>query len=260
MPFSPNQTLTLCSDFGTADGYAAAMKGSALSVAPELRILDLSHDIPPWDIRRASFALWTAVPLFPPGTVHVVVVDPGVGTDRAALIAVAGDQVIVAPDNGVISLLYRRYPELQAYQVETPQAVSATFHGRDVFAPVGAQIAAGSLRVPGSLPVLEEPVAFPCGYAVDATAIQGSIICADRFGNLITTIDWSAIQEPATVAVSVDGFVIETLIRTFGEKPPGSLCFLEGSSGLLEISCVQGSALEALNTTAGAAVRVLRKP
>ena len=260
MSFSPNQILTLCSDFGTADGYAAAMKGSALSIAPELRVLDLSHDIPPWDIRRASFALWTAIPLFPPGTVHVVVVDPGVGTDRAALIAVAGDQVIVAPDNGIISLLYRRYPELQAYRIETPKAISATFHGRDVFAPVGAQVAAGRLRVPGSLPALEKPHVFPCGYVVEAAAIEGSVLCADRFGNLVTTIDWSAIQEPASVTVSVDGFEVDTLIRTFGEKAPGSLCFLEGSSGLLEISCVQGSAIGALNTTAGAAVRVLRKP
>jgi len=183
-----------------------------------------------------------------------------VGTERAALVAVAGDQVVVAPDNGIISMLFRRYPELQTFAVEPPQAVSATFHGRDIFAPVGAQIAAGRLDVPGTLAALEKPLVFPCGYALETSVIEGTVLCADSFGNLITTIDWSALEAPESVTVRVNGFCVDTLVRTFGDEAPGKLCFLEGSSGLLEISCVQGSAQKALNPAAGAAVRVLRKP
>ena len=202
MPFVPNGTLTFCSDFGTADGYAAAMKGQALRVEPELQIMDISHDIPPWDIRRAAFALWTSLPVFPSGTVHVVVIDPGVGTERRSLVAIAGDQVIVAPDNGLISLLCRRFPSMEVYELTIPPesalSLSATFHGRDVYAPTGARIAAGALSVPGGMSPLSNPVLFDCGYVSEAEQVRGSVVCADRFGNIITSIPWSCVSAPPT--------------------------------------------------------------
>jgi len=259
LTFSPNGIITFSSDFGTADGYAAAMKGCALSISEELKVQDISHEIPSWDIRRAAFALWTAVPLFPPGSVHVVVVDPGVGTDRAALIALTHGQVIVAPDNGILSLLMKRDPSTQAFYSPEIEPASTTFHGRDVFAPCGAQIAAGLLPVPGDLVPLEAPVQFATGHDVGEMETRGTVLCSDKFGNLITSVPWNSIADPSSAQVLIGTQVIETLAKTFGDHKKGSLVFLKGSSGLLEVSCVQGSAKDLCKASAGATVHVSLK-
>jgi S-adenosylmethionine hydrolase len=260
MSFHPNHMLTLSTDFGTADGYVGAMKGRAYREDPSLVVVDITHEIPPWDIRRAAFALWTALPCFPPGTVHIVVVDPGVGTDRRALVALVGDHAVIAPDNGIISLLFEGSSPVSVFALDSSSlagsTLSKTFHGRDLFVPVGARIAAGVMALPGSLAPLRDPLCFPCGHARRGADVHGTVLCADHFGNLITTIPWDTLPAPAAVTVRVAGFPVSIIAETYGDAPPGSMVALQGSSGLLEISCVQASAQAKLNATPGSPVVV----
>lgn len=257
--------VTLTTDFGEGSCYVAALKGALLSVNPELRPLDLSHSIPPQDVRYASFFLRAAVPYFPPGTLHVVVVDPGVGTERAVLyIEIAGQRLLV-PDNGCWTGLCapERTPQLVLRLTERrywrPQ-VSATFHGRDVFAPV-----AGHLTLGVDPRALGTPVADWVRLEVQAPslaeeALRGEVIFVDGFGNLITNIPGEAFLRwrDWLVWVMVNGQEVGRQVRTYGEAEPGELVALVSSVDTLEVAVNRGSAAARLGAGVGAAVEVVR--
>jgi S-adenosylmethionine hydrolase len=229
--------VTLLTDFGTRDGYVAAMKGVIAAIAPSALVEDASHDIPHGDILAAAFALRRYWRWYPRGSVHVVVVDPGVGSERAALAVEAEGHFFVGPDNGVFTFI----PGGTTVTLETSQASSRTFHGRDVFAPAAGRLLAGA-----SLHELGAP-------AHDRVALElpsrPQVIAVDHFGNLITNVN-----EPTDVEV---GGRTVTLARTYADAPVGGLLALMNSDGLLEIAVRNGSAAETLGVSRGADIRLL---
>ena len=227
---------TLLTDFGTRDGYVAAMKGVIAAIAPSALIDDASHDIPQGDVLAAAFALRRYWRLYPPGTVHVVVVDPGVGTQRAALGLEADGRFFVGPDNGVFTYI----PATNAVALAIPDTSSQTFHGRDVFAPAAARLLSGAqLHELGNAADVRVALELPT---------QPQVVAVDRFGNLITNVSTSS-------DVEVAGRKIR-LARTYGDAPVGGLLALLNSDGLLEIAVRNGSAAETLGVSRGAEVRL----
>lgn len=258
--------VTLLSDFGTADGYAAVMAGVVAAAAPSARIEHASHDIPPGDLLTAALTLSRYAFLYPEDTVHLVVVDPGVGTGRRALAARVGGRFFVAPDNGVLSrVLERGEGEVvalehdQAKQAGAPPGetpTSATFHGRDIFAPAAARLARGE-----TLDALGSEISDPVHLELPAPgrtadAVVGEVIQVDRYGNLITNIPASWLRELETATVRVSTRAVGPLARTYADVEPGELVALEGSIGMLEVSLRNGSAAELLGLGRGAPVRV----
>lgn len=241
--------ITLLTDFGTADGYVAEMKGVLLSAAPAAQLVDLSHDIAPHDVDGARLAVARYWRRFPAGTVHVVVVDPGVGSSRAAIAVHSDGRFLVGPDNGVLS------PALLLPGVEvvtlpvTPEA-APTFHGRDVFAPAAAALARGtglsSLGAPHDSPVLRRTpeVVREDGW------LRGEVIVIDRFGNAVTNLfgvhDGEVHVGQRSIRVS----------RTYADAEPGQPLALVGSSGLIEIAVRDGNAAAVLGLMRGTEVRV----
>lgn len=255
--------ITLTTDFGTGSPYAAVMKGVLLSLNPAAMIVDITHDVPPQDVRYGAVVLEDVTDRFPPGTIHVAVVDPGVGTDRAIVFARIGRQSYVAPDNGLLSRLAQRLrPEKIIRLTESEywlQPVSATFHGRDIMAPVAARLSLGldpeHLGTPQpDLVMLDWPA-----VRVLPDRIEGSILLIDSFGNLITDImaemlaGWPAEK---SVRIVYRQREIGGLSRTYGDQPPGSLVALVGSSGRLEVAVVGGNASRSLGANVGESVVV----
>ncbi len=251
--------ITLTTDFGSTDHEAGVLKGVIWSISPAAKIVDLSHDIPAHDILEAALLLWRAVPYFPPGTIHLAVVDPGVGTARRGIAAQLGDYSFVGPDNGLISLILERVTEAQGkpalVQLDRPEFwlpdVSHIFHGRDIFAPVAAHLASGiTLEQLGS--AIHDPVLLNIPRPV-RTSIgwRGQIIHADHFGNLATNIHASQLGPTTHLVITVNQHQIDGLVSTFGERPPGTLVALFDSSGSLAISVVNGSAKQLLGANIG---------
>ncbi len=251
--------LTLLTDFGTADGYAAAMSGVIATAAPSAVIDLASHDISQGDVFAAALALSRYAALYPEGSVHVVVVDPGVGTERRAIAARIDGHYYVAPDNGVLTFVLRGATHVRIVSLPTPPRgpagqVSATFHGRDVFAPAAGRIAAGE-----PLEELGDPVHDPVLLTVteprrDGSRIEGQVMHADAFGNLITDIP-AAWLSPG-VRVRVGAHEVGPLRRTYGDVARGEPVALVGSLGLLEVSVRNGSAAARLEAGRGARVTV----
>ncbi len=250
--------VTVTTDFGTSDGYVGAVKGVVLAHAPDATIVDVAHDIRPQDVVAAAFALQQAAPHFPAGTVHIVVVDPGVGGERNPVVVDAGDQIYVGPDNGVLSLAI---PDaVRAYKIENPgfraEAPSTTFHGRDVFAVAAGRIAAGA--APADVgPAVELAGALPLGG--DEREHDGSlfarVIHVDRFGNLITDLRGDKLPEGARFQMR--GYRIPELSTTYESVAPRELLAYVGSGGTLEIAVRNGSAAEILDMARGDAVEVV---
>ncbi len=249
--------LTLLTDFGTADGYVAAMKGVIASICPEAVVEDASHDVRPGDIEAGAWALWRYWRLYPPGTVHVAVVDPGVGSARRALAVHADERWLVAPDNGVLTRVLEEAATWTAVAVTERrylrEPVSRTFHGRDVFAPAAAHLAAGvALEALG--PRVDDPVrlALP-RLTITPEGVTGAVVHVDRFGNLVTNIPetWTSAGR-----VVVGGRDLGAVRRTYAEVAPGEALALVGSAGLLEISVRDGSAAAVLGLGRGADVLV----
>jgi S-adenosylmethionine hydrolase len=261
-----DQIITLTTDFGTASPFVAAMKGVILSINPAARIIDLSHEIPPFSLRHASFFLAEALPYFPPGTLHVVVVDPEVGTSRAVLhVCVAGQRLLV-PDNGCWTLLAEGHARpLHVIRVAEPRfwrpIVSATFHGRDIFAPVAAYLSLGINPAELGPTVTEwRELKWPTP-ARHANNITGEVIFVDHFGNMITNISGAVISStPANARISLPGGIEARRVRAYTDAPNGTLVALVSSSGLLEIAEVQGNASRRLSLGVGAPIRVDWKP
>lgn len=259
--------ITLTTDFGTQDGYVAAMKGVMLSATPALRFVDLTHDVAPQDVMEAAFLLKTAAWEFPPGTVHLVVVDPGVGTDRRPVAIRAGGHYFVGPDNGLFSLLLDGDPidagvTLDPAQVSPDERLSTTFHGRDLFAPAAARIAAGgALRDLG--PALDELKALHWALPIpDAEGIRGWVVHIDHFGNCITNIPRSLLEERRDgrgVACYVGTGVVRGLQQTYGNVEKGEPLLVVGSSDVLEIAVNSGNAATMLNIRKGAPVNLVFK-
>ena len=251
--------LTLLTDFGSEDAYVGAMKGVILARAPHTRIVDLTHQIPHQDIHRAAFVLAEAAPWYPPGTVHVVVVDPGVGTSRRTLAATLDRQIVVAPDNGVISRLWQAACERNAWELASPSLGlprrSATFHGRDLFAPVGASLAAGELRASDCGDPISPILLPPAIPTITRGRVEGVIITQDHFGNLISCIRRSDLPE-GPLQVSVDERAVDRWVETYGAAAPGALVALFGSSNYLEVAAVNGDAARRLSVGVGARITV----
>jgi S-adenosylmethionine hydrolase len=255
--------VTFTTDFGSRDGYAGAMKGVVLALAPTATLVDITHGVPAQDVTAGAIALAQAAPLFPPGTIHVAVVDPGVGGARADLLVEAGGSFFVGPDNGVLSLAARG--ERSIRRIDTPafrrEPVSPTFHGRDVFAPTAGRLAAGAPAADVG-PVLDAMVELgPPPIARHAGRAEGTVIHIDAFGNLITSL--AAESLPADAAIEIDGVegtFHPTFGRTFSDVESGALVAYVGSGGQLEIARRNGSAATYVGAERGTVVRVGEGP
>lgn len=250
--------ITLTTDFGLSDWFVGSMKGVIASIAPDACVIDITHGIEAGDISGGAFALLASTRYFPVGTVHVVVVDPGVGSLRGAIAAECDGHRFVAPDNGILSHVLPEGRAARIHRVENKrfllEPVSRTFHGRDVFAPVGAHLSRGvTLEQLGPAVDAIVRLAFPCHRKVDA-GIEGEVIYVDRFGNAITTIPEAA--GPRQKSVSVAGRAIP-VASCYADVPPGSPVAIFGSTGYLEIAINGGSAGRVLGLRRGSTV-VLR--
>jgi S-adenosylmethionine hydrolase len=249
--------VTLLSDFGPFDTYAAQMKGAILAVAPESVLVDLTHSVPPQDVRTGAFHLWAAVEAFPAGTVHLAVVDPGVGTNRPALAARArrGD-LFVGPDNGLLMAAVNRLGGLAAaVQLEEPRffrdRISFTFHGRDVFGPIAGYLARGGRLEELGPPItrVDRSVDF-ARPENDGQRVMGEVLHADVYGNLVTNIPASML--PPAFEVRMGNKVIrDAPHRSYQDVDSGAPLALVGSSGLLEIAVRDGSAKNLLKAKVG---------
>ena len=261
--FTPNGLMTLASDFGTRDGYVGAMKGVMLGIGPRLRLCDIGHDVPAQSVIAASMMLRTACPYFPPGTVHLAVIDPGVGTERAEIVALAGGHAFVGPDNGIFSLAWQALGGMDGcWRIDDHphllKVCSATFHGRDIFAPTAAALAA-NLLTPEQIGTPIDPVRILLPLAVCAAGrVRGEVLYCDRFGNAVTNIERPLVHQigrPAEVRLGTGRVV--TVMRTYGDVPDGESVALIGSSGRLEVAVRYGSAAQVLGLEAGAPVEVV---
>ena len=247
--------FTLLTDFGAGSGYPAQMKGVLLTAIPDARIVDLSHEVPAFDVLAGALLLEACVPWFPADAIHVAVVDPGVGTGRRALCVVdAEGRRLVGPDNGLLTPFLGQ--GARAWAIETPGALpvprSATFHGRDLFAPAAAWLARGGEvgRLGGAV---ADPVRlhFP-EASIRGGEVEGEVLATDPFGNLVTSIRERDLRETVR-DVSVDGRPARW-VRTFGEASRGELVAMIGSGGRVEVAVCEGSAAAALGRARGVRV------
>lgn len=258
----PSGIITLTTDFGTSDIYVGVMKGVILSVNPQARIVDLTHDIAPQDVTGAGFALAAAYSYFPAGTVHVAVVDPGVGTARRAIVIETYSHFFVGPDNGLFSFVLRgrdvqRVVEISNKEFVLPQH-STTFHGRDIFAPAAAHLSKGVFAGRCG-PAVSDPVLLPAAepVVVDRQTMRGEVIHIDRFGNLITNIHRDALDRFAggrDFTLSVRKKRIARLLKNYAAAGENELFCIIGSAGLVEISMNRKSAAERLRGRVGDSV------
>ncbi len=267
--------ITLTTDFGLTDAYVAAMKGVILGINPEAKLIDICHTIKPQNIPQAAFVLSTVYQFFPRKTIHVVVVDPGVGTERRAIILRTPSADFVAPDNGVLSYVIQQFstkpiednvnqielePELEAVAITKPQfwrsSVSPTFHGRDIFAPVAALLSLGFPPIDfGEAITSVVMLPLPHPYQAPDGSLVGHILHIDSFGNLITNIKSDDLpQEKQAITIEVGNQLIHGLSRTYAEGR--GLLALIGSSGYLEIALKGGSVHALLNARVGNEVRI----
>lgn len=250
--------ITLITDFGMRDPYAAVMKGVIRARCPKARIEDLSHEIAPQDILEGALFLAAAAPFWPSGTIHTAVIDPGVGTERRPLAAQAGGQVFVLPDNGLLTLFLEEYPLECAYVIENPEFVlpvtSATFHGRDVFAPAAAQLASGARLEEAGPPAGDLCLLSVPKPVCEAELVHGEVIHVDRFGNAVTNISRKMLDGGISYRVQVSAITLSCIHGTYAAVQMGEPLALFGGTGLLEIATRNGSACDTLHLGIGAPV------
>jgi S-adenosyl-L-methionine hydrolase (adenosine-forming) len=253
--------ITLTTDFGQAAPYVAAMKGVILGINPAARLVDLSHQIPPQDVRHADHFLAGAIPYFPPGVIHVVVVDPGVGTERKLLYVELGGHRLLLPDNGCWTLLARQVGAVPVVrQLSEPrfwrEPVSHTFHGRDILAPVAAHLSLGAdPALLGPLATEWQALEMPQPHVAD-NSIIGEVSTVDDFGNLITNIPATMVAQPPDVLLVRKQSRKFRWVRTYGEVKPGQLVGLISSSGYVEIAVAQGNAAQQLKAKPGTEITI----
>jgi len=258
--------VTLTTDFGLQDHYVASMKGVILSVSPATPIVDITHEIPPFSILSGGYAISQAAPCFPPNTVHIVVVDPGVGTARRAILLQAGGQIFVGPDNGVFTLIGNGDREAKCFEITRRDLmrsqVSSTFHGRDIFAPVGAAVACGRAATADVGPQIFdwkrldglEP------QEIERETWMGQVLSVDHFGNLITNFRSSEFPFLSSQGfeIGIAGQWIRRYGATFGEVPSGQILAYPGSAGYIEIGVNQDHAARRLQAAAGQPITLRR--
>jgi S-adenosyl-L-methionine hydrolase (adenosine-forming) len=256
--------ITLTTDFGLSDHYVGTMKGVILSRCSNAQIVDISHEIPQFSTYAGAYAIAQSAPYFPPGTIHVVVVDPGVGTERRAVLVEAANMYFVAPDNGVLSLVLKSRPDCSIREISNERLwlapTSHTFHGRDIFAPVAAALAASIVRATDVGPQIESILGLPdlLPSETEPGVWRGRILSIDHFGNVITNFSKTDFPEIAhrSFAVRFGGQQVTQFQTTFGEGRDG-LCFAYfGSSGYLELGINMGSAAAKLHAHSGDVVEL----
>ncbi len=253
--------VTLLTDFGEQDYFVASMKGVILGINPQARIIDLSHQVPPHQTETAAYLLKSSYRYFPDGTVHVVVVDPGVGTARRPLLVSTSRYHFVAPDNGVLSYIYQEELSVEVRQIENKQyrldSEGATFDGRDLFAPAAAWLAKG--QAPGSFGrLIQDHVRLRIPEpSVESGVLIGRIAHVDHFGNLISNIGTDHLRElqgvtrRADVTLRIGGATINGLVRSYADGPAGTPGALINSNGQVEVFLQEGSAAELLKCNQG---------
>ena len=255
--------VALLTDFGTRDHYAGTLKGVVLGVCPDATLVDIGHEIPAHDVVAGALELAACYRYFPHGTIFLVVVDPGVGSARRGIAADVGDYRFVAPDNGVLSAVFRESPpkkvvELTERKYSRP-TISRTFEGRDRFAPAAGFLAKGvPLASLGKAITNYQSIELP-RPVVTATELGGEVVRVDRFGNLISNIDRKAFEHfanGAEIAVVAGDRDVPRIVATYADAPVGELCALFGSTDDLEIAINAGDAAASLQLGRGAAVRV----
>ena len=248
--------VTLTTDFGTSDFYVAAMKAVLLRACPEARLIDVTHAVPRHDILCGSITLERAVDGFPPGTTHLAVIDPGVGTARRLLVGEVKQQRVVCPDNGLITWAWRRHGGGRAFELawRPDREPSHTFHGRDIMAPCAGMLAAG-VRLEELGRPLDAPLLLDVA-PTDGAAGAARVIHVDAFGNATTNVSHELLGERRLKGVRVKGRDLGRPRRTYWDVPPGKPLALIGSSGLLEIAVRDGSAAEDLGLRVGDEVAV----
>jgi hypothetical protein len=257
--------ITLTTDFGTRDPYVAEMKTVILAMHPAVRLVDVTHQVAAHDVIEGALAVEAMAAVCPPRTIHLAVVDPGVGTSRRGLAVAAAEQLFVGPDNGIFTPVLGA-SGWQAFELRAAEyrraTVSPTFHGRDVFAPAAAHLALGVAPERFGPPVTD-PVRLDWTMARSADGVlDGQVVHVDRFGNLVTSIGAHRLDRligggTAGVTVRIAGRAIP-LVRTFGDLPPGGVGALMGSHGRLEVVVREGNAAARLRARRGTAVRVSR--
>jgi S-adenosylmethionine hydrolase len=270
--------ISITTDFGEKDGYVGTMKGVMSGIAPGVPFVDITQTISPQNVMEAAYVLWTALPYFPPESVHLVVVDPGVGTKRFAIAAHCAMGYVVGPDNGVFSYIWAVAPPNKVVSLENPRyqlaGISSTFHGRDIFSPAAAHIAAG-VPLEEFGPEVVDPILLPTPeVVVENNVISGSILYVDHFGNCITSIGrlvwsgeylklapvWVGGKEISLLAndslVKVAGRFLGSIRHTYGEVGLGEGLALVGSEGMLEIATNHGNGAADLGLSMGDRVTI----
>ena len=257
--------ITITTDFGEKDGFVGTMKGVIWNIAPDAQIADITHEVPPQDVMTGAMALQRAFSFFPKGTVHLAVIDPGVGTKRRPMAARIGEYYFVGPDNGLFTSLLEDAEKAGGtpllIHLDKPEFwlknVSQTFHGRDIFAPAAAHLAAGvpieNLGTPFTDPVrmaVPRPEKLPNGWRAHITVI-------DVFGNLTTDLPASALKKTEGLRVRIAGREIDGLIASYGHRAPGELVSLVDSEEYVEVAVVNGSAARLLGAKLGDPVEVI---
>lgn len=244
--------ITLTTDFGLEDPYVGQVKGAILKYNISVRIIDICHSIPAHDILTAAVTIRTSYNYFPKGSIHLVIVDPGVGSQRRVLAATAGKHLFITPDNGVLSLLFKDNMIQTIHRVENaslfPSEISSTFHGRDIMAPVAAAVAGGmSLDKVGPATTINSCTHLKLPEPITSgTGIEGQVLHVDRFGNIrtnITTADLSQFQPASFSGIKIKGHTINNISNTYSDSPSGSLVAVIDSAGYLEIAVNRGSAV-----------------
>ena len=272
----PPRFISFLTDFGLTDAYVGVMKGVVASINPDARVIDICHDVAPQDVRAAAFLLASSYAYFPPGTIHVAVVDPTVGSSRAALCVQAGDYFFIGPDNGVVSTACYKAGRPRIHRLENEEYFlknrSRTFHGRDIFAPAAAHLSAGvpiesmgqrlrsmkRIRLPR--PVIRH------GSKRNEQWVRGEIIHVDRFGNLITNIEPETLKKAFprrkhnTLDIVCSGHTIRGVSKTYSDVLPGRALALVGSYGLIEISVRDRNAASSLGVERGEKVKIGLEP
>ena len=266
--FTPGGIIALTTDFQEDSFYVAEMKVAAYQITRNALIVDVTHAIPPQDVRHASWVLLRALESFPEGTVHVCVVDPGVGTDRKIVAALIHGQVIIGPDNGLFDVVASRYPVRAAVQLNNEVYFgprhSATFHGRDIMTPAAAHLVRG-IPLESLGDALTEPLVTPEKTARtlahrEESVITGEFVLADSFGNMVTNIFAEDIPEEwnlRTIRIEFAGQTLTGLVSTYGDREPGTVVALLGSTGQLEVAVVQDDAARKCGLRPGMPVKIV---
>lgn len=253
-------TITLLTDFGTRDVFVGVMKGVIRGIAPTATVIDLTHEVPPQDVEMGGHYLRMSWSYFPAGTVHVAVVDPGVGTGRRAIAVSCEDHLFVAPDNGLLGPLLQGREwhgvELSNADYQLSEA-SRTFHGRDIFAPAGAHLAAGVSLTELGPGIDDLQPASPLPPAEEDEGLHGRIWWIDHFGNMVSSITSEQLSGVGTSPrIRIGGCTIKSLSESYGESVPGEVLALINSFGYLEVAVNQGNASERLGLSRGAEITV----